>query len=190
MLVHYLAKSAKTSCIFHSSTVGLLVPWQNSTSQCLISSIFFDSRLTLVYDSLNLIINAFSSGLLGHGLGERSRQQCSSWTVLHAQCTSSRFHVSQGNAKSLDSWAGKQCIAWFLTFSVTILPKNYRNRIVYVNIIASEKWDVFETQCTTSNVQVVYKLFLIKHMTMSCDRHSSLLIWCYCQVKLAYPVSW
>jgi len=33
----------------------------------------FDSRLilTLLYDSLNLVINAFSSGLLGHGSKER-----------------------------------------------------------------------------------------------------------------------
>ena len=50
-----------------------------------------DPRLTLrpLYDSLNLVINAFSSGLLGSMVQEKgSRQFCSSWTVLHAQCTS------------------------------------------------------------------------------------------------------
>jgi len=39
-----------------------------------------------------------------------SRQRCSSWTVLHAQCTSvlsSGFPLSQGNAEALDRWDGK-----------------------------------------------------------------------------------
>jgi len=47
----------------------------------------FDSRLTLtlLYDSLNLVINAVSSGLLGGMVQEKgSRERCSSWTVLHA----------------------------------------------------------------------------------------------------------
>jgi len=46
-----------------------------------------DSRLilTLLYDSLNLVINAFSLGLLGGMVQEKgSRECCSSWTVLHA----------------------------------------------------------------------------------------------------------
>jgi len=53
----------------------------------------FDSRLILMvlYDSLNLVINAFSSGLLGGMVQEKgSRQRCRSWIVLHAQCTSAR----------------------------------------------------------------------------------------------------
>jgi len=47
----------------------------------------FDSRLilTLLYDSMNLVINAFSLGLLGGMVQEKgSRECCSSWTVLHA----------------------------------------------------------------------------------------------------------
>ena len=39
-----------------------------------------------------------------------SRERCSSWTVLHAQCTSalsSGFPISQGNAEALDRWGGK-----------------------------------------------------------------------------------
>jgi len=47
----------------------------------------FDSRLilTLLYDSLNLVINAFSSGLLGGMVQEKgSRERCGSWTVLYA----------------------------------------------------------------------------------------------------------
>jgi len=46
-----------------------------------------DSRLilTLLYDSLNLAINAFSLGLLAGMVQEKgSRECCSSWTVLHA----------------------------------------------------------------------------------------------------------
>jgi len=69
----------------------------------------FDSRLilTLLYDSLNLAINAFSLGLLGGmALEEGNRERCSSWTVLHAQNTtrvlSSGFPLSQGNAEALD----------------------------------------------------------------------------------------
>jgi len=49
----------------------------------------FDSWLilTLLYDYLNLVINMFSSGLLGNMVQEKgSRQHCSSRTVLHAQC--------------------------------------------------------------------------------------------------------
>ena len=48
-----------------------------------------DSRLilTLLYDSLNLVINEFCSGLPGGMVYEKgSGERCSSWTVLHAQC--------------------------------------------------------------------------------------------------------
>ena len=49
--------------IFHSNAI--LVHCQNSTSRCLISSIFLTHDHTPLYDSLNLVINAFSSGLWG-----------------------------------------------------------------------------------------------------------------------------
>jgi len=65
-----------------------------------------------------------------------SREHCCSWTVLHAQCTSalsSGFLISQGNAEALDR---------FYILSNTS-SKNYRNRIMYVKIIASRRWDVF-----------------------------------------------
>jgi len=45
-------------------------------------------------------------GTIGSMAQEKgSRQRCSSWTVLHAQCTSalcSAFLISQGNAEALD----------------------------------------------------------------------------------------
>ena len=49
-----------------------------------------DSQLIhmLLYDSQNLVINAFSFGLLGGTAMEKgSRECCSSWTVLHARST-------------------------------------------------------------------------------------------------------
>ena len=57
-----------------------------------------------------------------------SRFCCSSWTVLHAQCTCalpSWFPILQGNAEAPDRWGGKtkHLFIWFLTFSVTLLPK-------------------------------------------------------------------
>jgi len=68
----------------------------------------FDSRLilALLYDSLNLVINVLSLGLLEGMVQEKgSQERCNSWTVLHAQSTSavtSGFPVSQGNAEALD----------------------------------------------------------------------------------------
>jgi len=68
----------------------------------------FDSQLslTLLYDSLDLVMNAFSLELLGGMVQEKgSQERCSSWTVLHAQCTSalsSGFPLLQGNAEALD----------------------------------------------------------------------------------------
>jgi len=68
----------------------------------------FDSRLTLtlLYDSLNLVINAFSSEPLGGMVQEKgSQERCSSWNVLNTECTSalssSGFPLSQGNAEEL-----------------------------------------------------------------------------------------
>ena len=82
-----------------------------------------------------------------------SWQRCSSWTALNAVTTalSSGFPLSQGNADALDRWGGKtkhRLISYFLSKTSA---KNYRNRIVYVKIIACQRWDVFlETQCIVS----------------------------------------
>jgi len=75
-----------------------------------------------------------------------SRERCRMWTVLHAQCTtvlSSGFPISQGNAEALERWGGKtkhRLISYFLS---NTSAKNYRNRVVCVKIIASQRWDVF-----------------------------------------------
>jgi len=82
-------------------------------NQLLDSSICLRSRLilTLLYDSLSLVINAFSYREYWDMIQEKgTRQRCSSWTVLHAQSTralSSGFLVSQSNAEALDRWGGK-----------------------------------------------------------------------------------
>jgi len=54
--------------------------------------------VTLLYDSLDLVISALSSGLLPAWFiqDKWSRERCRSWTVLHAQCTSA---LSSGFAR-------------------------------------------------------------------------------------------
>jgi len=75
-----------------------------------------------------------------------SQERCSSWTVLNAQCTSvlsSGFPLLHGNAEALDRWGGKtkhHLISYFLS---NTSAKNYCNWIMYVKIIASQRWDVF-----------------------------------------------
>jgi len=89
------------NCVFHSA-----LPEFNQSLLDFFS--LFDSRLILklLYDCLNLVISAISWGLLGGMVQEKgSRELCSSWTVLHAQCSSvlsSGFPLSQGNAAALD----------------------------------------------------------------------------------------
>ena len=59
----------------------------------------------------------------------------------------SGFPVSLGSAEALVRCGGKikyVLIAYFLS---NISAKNCCNRTVYVKIIASQRWDFFETQC-------------------------------------------
>jgi len=102
----------------------------------------FDSRLifTLLYDSLSLVINAFSYRDCWGMVQEKEVDSAATVGLLHAQSTSalySRFPISQGNAEALDRCSGKtehHTTSYFLS---NISAKNYRNRIVYVKIIAS-----------------------------------------------------
>jgi len=109
----------------------------------------FDSLLilTLLYDSLSLVINAFSLGLLGGTVqGKGSRECCSSSTVLQAQSTSalsSGFSLSQGNAEALDRWRGKTKHHLIYYFLGNTSAKNYCSWIMYVKTIASQRWDIF-----------------------------------------------
>ena len=74
-----------------------------------------------------------------------SRKRCSRWTALHAQCSAlcSAFLISHGNAEALDRSGGKTKHRLISRFLNNTSAKNYRNRIVYVKIIASRRWDVF-----------------------------------------------
>jgi len=65
--------------IFHSNAV--LVHCLNSAS-CLISAIVLTHYS---HSSLNLVINALSSGMLGGMVQDKwSRECCRNWTALHA----------------------------------------------------------------------------------------------------------
>jgi len=73
--------------------------------------------------------------------------------VLHAQCTSalpSGVPILQGNAEALDRWCGKAKDRLIFYFLSNTSAKNYHNWIMYVKIIASQRRDVFETQCESS----------------------------------------
>jgi len=112
----------------------------------------FDSRLILIllYDSVNLQSMLSAWGCWGMIQEKRSRERCSSWTVLHAQCTSalsSGFPLSQGNTEALDTWGGKQSIVWFLTFSVTLLPKLSQSDCVRQDCSKSKVGRIWDTVC-------------------------------------------
>jgi len=92
------------------------------------------------------------NSLIWEGIGMKnlfphisSLERCSSWTVLHAQCTNA---LSSGvffrkNAKALEKGDGKAKHRLILQFLRNTSAKNYHNRIVYVKITASYRWDVF-----------------------------------------------
>jgi len=110
---------------FHSN--ALLLHCQNSTSCCLISSTFL-VILTLLYDSLNLVIDAFSSGLLGAWFKRKGVKSA----VAIAPCC---MHMEPVRCLlgflfckvMLKHWIGevrKQSTVWFLIlFSLTLLLK-------------------------------------------------------------------
>jgi len=72
-------KTGNTKIAFFTPCISALPNFKQSLLD------FFNSRLilTLLYDSLNNVINVFSLGLLGGMVQEKgSRERCSSWTVL------------------------------------------------------------------------------------------------------------
>jgi len=103
VLLHYPANAKHENCIFHSL-------YQRTARIQPVAAWFLQYfwLTTRIHDSLNLLIKAFSSGLLGGMVQEKaSWERCSSWTVLHAQNTrvlSYGFPLSQGNTEALDRW--------------------------------------------------------------------------------------
>ena len=68
-------------------------------------------------------------------------------TVFKWKDAISGFPVSQGSAEPLDRWGGKTKHRLIFYFLSNTSAKNYRNPVVYIKIIASQRWDFFETQC-------------------------------------------
>ena len=72
--------------------------------------------LTLLYDSLNLVVTAFSSGLLGAWFTRKDvralpQLDCVARTMHQSSVYSSEFPISQSNAEPLiDEVVGKQSI--------------------------------------------------------------------------------
>jgi len=96
----------------------------------------FESRLifSLLCDSLNLVINAFNSGLLGGAwfriTKPRALQKLDCVARTMHQCASG-FPISQSNAEALVRWGGKtkRLISYFLG---NTSAKKRHNRIVHV----------------------------------------------------------
>jgi len=65
------------------------------------------------------------------------------------------FPVSQGSAETVDRLGGKikhRLISYFVTNS---FAQNYRNQMVYVKIIASQRWGIWDTvKENIDNVQI------------------------------------
>jgi len=137
MLLHYLAKRRNTKIAFSLRCCISALPEFNHLLD------FFN----LFSAAVDLVINAFSSGLLGGMVHEKgSQERCRNWTALHAQCTtalSSGFPISQGNAEALERLGGKTKHQLICCFLSNTSAKNYRNQNVYVKIIAGDMLDVF-----------------------------------------------
>jgi len=142
VLLHYLARWENTKIALFNQ-----MPEFNQSLLDLFN--LFDSWLIfmLLYDSLNLVMIAFSSRLLGGMVQEKgNREHSSSSTELHAQCInalSSGFPLLQSNAEALERWGGKTKLRLISYFLSNTSAKNYCNWILYVKIIASQRWDIF-----------------------------------------------
>jgi len=128
-----------------------------------------------------------------------------------APCTSalsSGFSTLQGNAESLDRWCGKTKPHPIFYFVSNTSSKNYRNRIMYVKIIASRRWDVFlrhgvvvsTFECVGSVLWhmgltvcelVCQSLDSNWFLIMMCNIYSGavqFVLWCVCQLARSYFV--
>ena len=128
LLLHYLAKCGNTKIAFFTRLFGWLVGWSLtslfSTNTAISETSIFHSNSVVAHQSELDLFNLFDSrliltllynkscnqcvqlGAVGGVVQENgSRERCSSWTVLHAQCISplsSGFPLLQGNAEALD----------------------------------------------------------------------------------------
>ena len=107
MLLHYLVKWIATQVAFSLKCCISALPEFN---QLFDFFSLFDSQLilTMLYDSPNHVINAFSTSArraVGGMVQEKEVESCRSWTVLHKQCSVALFYgfpISQANAEALE----------------------------------------------------------------------------------------
>jgi len=79
--------------------------------------------------------------LLGFLFNNNNTNICNAHSV--SKHTESEAQLSQSNAEVLVRWGGKtkhDPISYFLS---NTSAENYRNHVVYVKIVASQRWDVF-----------------------------------------------
>jgi len=146
LFLHYLVKQRTTKIAFSLKCCINALPAFNH-----LFDLFnlFDSHLilTMLYDSLNHVINAFSpEGCWGHGSGgrkSRALQQLDCVARTMHQYAVFWFPISQGNAEALERWGGKTKHCLISNFLRNTFAKNYPNRIVCVLTIANQRWDVF-----------------------------------------------
>ena len=147
MLLHYLAKGGNTKIAFVHSNARI-----KQVAAWFLQSFWLMTHIHAALWLSKSCNQCIQLGAVGGMVQEKgSRKRSGSWTALHEQCTSalsSGFPLSQGNAEALDRWGGKtkhRLISYFLS---NTSAKNYHHWFVYVKIIASERWDIFQTQCT------------------------------------------
>ena len=152
MLLYYLAKRRNTKITLPLKCCISALPEFNQLFDLLQSFWLTTHTDDAVWhpESCNQCLQP--AGLFGGMVQEKeSRERCRSWTVLHAQCSSalsSGFPISQGNAEALERWGGKTKYRQISYFPSNTSAKNYHNRLVCVKIIASQRWDFFETGWT------------------------------------------
>jgi len=107
VLLHYLVKRRNAKIAFFPQCCISALPEFNQLPDFFT---LFDSRLilTLLYDSLSLVINAFSYGLLGAWFRRKEVDSATAVGLCYMhnapvrQCTVFWFLISQGNAEALE----------------------------------------------------------------------------------------
>jgi len=145
VLLHYLTKRGNMKIAFSLKCLYQCIARIQPVAAWLIQSFWLTTHTHAVLWLPKSCNQCVQLGAVGGVVQEKgSRERCRSWTVLHAQCTSTLscgFPLSQGNAKALDGWCAKTKHRLISCFLINSSAKNYRNRIVYIKIIGR-----FETQ--------------------------------------------
>jgi len=153
----------------------------------------FHSNAVLVHQSLLDFFSLFDSRLIrccitpyisyqsgvqfgavgGHGSGEmksRALQQLDCIARTMHQCAV--FWVFFFASEALDRWGGKtnHCLISYFLSNTSV--KHYRNRVVYVKIIASRRWDVFLRHSVVLNVVVTMNCHYGSVQWWQCGRAS------------------